>query len=138
MIWSVDGVRSLEFAEPRLTNRNQFSCTATLVLEGAPSSVELSMITPYRSMWFAFFRDLADDLADNPEGWKGQRVWYSEFEEITVACANEGGGLIKMTVAMWPEGDDDERSGTLTIRPEDIGRVRDELPQFLSLPAELR
>ena len=68
MIWSVDGVRSLEFAEPRLTNRNQFSCTATLVLEG----------------------------------------------------------------------DDDERSGTLTIRPEDIGRVRDELLQFLSLPAELR
>jgi hypothetical protein len=129
VIRSADGVSSLEFAEPRLTRRNHFTCTATLEIEGEPTSVELSMITPYRNMWFNFFRDLADSTA----GWQGERQWSSEFEELTVGFVNNGDGIIQVTVTLWPERDDWNRNGTLTIRPADLQRVRDELPRFLGL-----
>lgn len=129
VIRSVDGVSSLVFAGPRLTRRNHFSCTATLEIEGELASVELSMITPYRNMWFDFFRDLADSTA----GWEGERDWSSEFSELTVGVVNDGDGLIQMTVTLWPERDDWNRNGTLTIRPADLQRIRDELPGFLGL-----
>lgn len=130
VIRSVDGVSSLEFAEPRLTGRNHFTCTATLEIEGELTSVELSMITPYRNMWLDFFRDLADSMAD----WQGERHWSSEFSEITVDFVNEGDGVIQMTVTLWPERDDWSRNATLTIKPANLQRVRDELPEFLGLP----
>jgi Family of unknown function (DUF6228) len=129
VIRSTDGVSSLEFAEPQLTSRNHFTCTATLEIEGELASIELSMITPYRNMWLDFFRDLADNTA----GWEGQRQWSSEFEELTVGLVNDGDGLIQMTVTLWPERDDWNRNATLTINPADLQRVRDELPTFLGL-----
>ena len=130
VIRSVDGVSSLEFAQPRLTRRNHFTCTATLDVEGELASVELSMITPFREMWFDFFRDLADGTL----GWEGERLWYSEFSEITVGFVNDGNELVEMNVTLWPERDDWNRNGTLRIKSADLQRFRDELAEFLGLP----
>lgn len=133
-LWSLDGRGSLELSEPTLNARNYFRCTATLTVEGEPASVELEMITPYRSMWVEYFADLAGQI----DGWKGRKVWDSEFAELRLACANDGDGPVEVDVLLrWPPTYEHERRGTLRVKREDIVRVRDELPEFLRLPAAL-
>lgn len=46
-------------------------------------------------------RELADDVG----GWKGRKIWDSEFGELPLDCANDRGGLIERVVRMqglWP------------------------------------
>ena len=129
-VWSRDGRGGLELSEPRLTGRGIFRCTATLTVEGEASSVELEMITPYRWMWLEYFCELADQL----EGWRGRKIWESEFSELALASANDGSGSIEIAVLMqWPPTYEPDRRGTLLIEAADLVRIRDELRLFLRM-----
>lgn len=132
-IWSANG-DSFELSHPGLTGRNIFGCVATLTSAGESSVIELEMITPYRSMWCKFFRD----LAANSEGWKGSKRWDSEFHELSIVATNGGKGTIDLCMSMRPSRADDEIRSVLRTSPEDIVRAADELPDFLRLPDELR
>lgn len=128
---SVDGRTVLEWADPRLTRRNQFRCTAVLEDDGEISGVEVEMITPYRDLWLEF----ADDLVRDASGWAGLKEWQSEFGEFALACSNLGRGAIRVGVGLGRHEHDDWREASFDVDASELPRFRDDLRGFLRLDA---
>jgi hypothetical protein len=135
-IYSAPGaprVGRIEFSEPKLhRNVHYFSCTGLLALDGEEWLVELEMIRPYRRDMLGFFEELAV-AADS--GWQGTKRWDSEFGEMRIDASNDGSGLTRLHTFVWirPIGDEDEQSGVLMVRSEELPRLAEEMRRFLQL-----
>ena len=104
-----------------------------MALDGDEWLVEMEMIEPYRSDMLGFFEEMASEAQT---GWRGTRLWESEFSEMRVDATNDGGGLTTLGVLihwMRPVGEEDERYGKLTIASAELTRVAHEMQRFLDL-----
>jgi hypothetical protein len=124
---STDGRSVLEWANPRRSRRNIFTCTATLDHEDETRGVELDMIGVYWGMWLEY----AEDLAVNAAGWPGVKTWRSEHAEMVLRCSNDGEGTVRIAVGLGRLDHDDWREAAFDIRASELPRFRDELRLFL-------
>jgi hypothetical protein len=128
-------VGRIEFSEPRL-RRHDFTCRATVVLDGEEWSVGLDMIEPYRAEMMGFF----DELAREASGWAGEKAWSSEFAELELGATHDGADAVTFRFRIrWPPRYEEERDGSLVVRAQALDRLAAELRSFLCIePQRLR
>lgn len=113
-------------------SRGDFKCTAMFEVDGHERSVQLDMISAYRSDMLGFFEELGAEA----DGWSGAKNWESEFGEMGIRATNPGEGVAILDVWLAPATeDDDEYRGTLHVRADELPRFGERMRAFLRMPA---
>lgn len=94
--------------------------------------VELEMIHPYRRDMLGFFEEIGRNAH---RGWPGNECWRSEFGELRICAASEGGGSdVDLKIRMcWPPNYDEAWSGTLVVEAEAVEQFSQRMRDFLRL-----
>jgi Family of unknown function (DUF6228) len=125
-------VGRIEFSEPAgAQSRGYFKCEGTLEIDGEEWSVAMEMISPYRSDMLGFFEELGAEST----GWVGEKVWESEFAEMSIRAANAGEGEAVLHVHIrWPPDYGYGVKGTIHVRADELPRFAERMRAFLRLP----